>query len=601
MTHDPASIAVSPETPGGPRASTAELRWLAAILAVTVLVYAQCLRFQFVAFDDNLHVYENPHVASGISLANLRWAFGIHGPSQWHPLAWMSHQADSQLFGARPSGPDAGGHHGVNVLLHLCNVALVYATFRSLLGRAEPAILSAAIFAVHPLNVESVAWVSERRNVLCVAFSLATIMAYRRYVGDPRAWRYAIVAAMLALALMAKPLAVTVPCVLCLLDLWPLHRAGKRLDPARHSLSERIWSGGLPAFDKLPLFALAAGSCFLTIRCQEAAAAVMSSHVMPLPVRLLNALAAYGEYLRSMIWPVRLCYFYPHPAIRHADPLQPLLYPAIVGACLLVLLTVTALAARRSHPAWLIGWLWYVGTLVPMIGLFQVGTQQRADRYLYFPMLGLLLALTAHIPWERLRSPTARRWLWGLSALAVGLLAVRAWDQAATWRDSLTLFEHGLTIDPRNKSAHVNAGRLRHEHGEWDLAARHCLAALEIDPDYATAHCNLGALLHDAGRVEDATAHLTRAVRLDPRCVPAWVRLGAIEGGQGRMEVAERCFRSACEADPRCSDAWFNLGIVLEQVDRRRAREAFAMVLTIDPDSEAARARLERLQHDDTN
>ena len=598
-----------------PQAPVTRREWamLAAILLLTGFVYGQTLWFPFVNFDDDVHVYRNPHVRSGLSFDNLRWAFEIHGPSQWHPLAWISHQLDSQLFGAAADGTHAGGHHAVNLLLHLCNVVLVFVLFRRLLGRGEPALLSAALFAVHPLNVESVAWISERRNLLCLMFSLSALLAYVRYARRESWSRYLTVCGWLTAALMAKPLAVTLPCVFWLLDFWPFgrqqHDAPASGPEEHHSLARRagqeqkplplaiqIWLRWLPHLDKLPLLALSAASGVLTILCQEADGIVSSLDALPFNDRVVNALAAYGQYLLALVWPIRLSVFYPHPRFVGLDPWEVLLVPAIGGASALLIGTLIAIVVRRRWPWWLVGWLWFVGTLVPMIGLVQSGMQQRADRYLYLPMLGVLLAVTASLPWNRWQTVKAR-WCSALVAsVIVLLLAGRAWDQVGTWRDSLTLFEHALDIDDHNHWAHLNAGLARQERGDLDAADQHYVAALAIDPRYELAHYNLGILKYDQGDMRGAASHFAQALRLNPRLADAWVRLGGLHGNTGRLDLAEQAFQKAVEVDPDHVDAWSNLGVIYEhRRDFRQARLAYQAALRIDPQFPAAREGLARV------
>jgi protein O-mannosyl-transferase len=570
---------------------------LAAILLLTGFIYGQTLWFPFVNFDDDVHVYRNPHVRSGLSLDNLVWAFEIHGPSQWHPLAWISHQVDSQLFGAAADGAHAGGHHAVNLLLHLCNVVLVYATFRRLLGRGEPALLSAALFAVHPLNVESVAWVSERRNLLCLLFSLSAVLAYANYARRESWSRYLAVCGLLTAALMAKPLAVTLPCVFWLLDLWPLQRWSKSVEvDSSSALVARIWQRWLPHVDKLPLLALSAVAGVLTILCQEADGIVSSLDALPFDVRILNALAAYGQYLLALVWPIHLAVFYPHPSFVGLDPWDVLLAPAVGGAVALLLVTLFAIVVRHRWPCWIVGWLWFVGTLVPMIGLVQSGMQQRADRYVYLPMLGVLLAVTGSLPWKRWQSAGARRGLMLVASLVVLLLAGRTWDQVKVWSDSATLFEQTLAVDDRNHWAHLNAGLARQERGEWEAAFRHYEAALTIDPQYALAHYNMGVLLAERGDLRGSASHISEAVRLNPKHADSWVRLGTMHGFAGRLDLAEQAFRTALEVDVEHVDAWFNLGVIYEhQGDLRRAREAYQTALRIDPLFRPARDKLGKL------
>ncbi|MBS0204809.1 MAG: tetratricopeptide repeat protein [Planctomycetes bacterium] len=591
--------------PSSPLATTTrrnrrrEVIVLAVIVGLTAVVYGQTLGFEFVNFDDDAHVFRNVHVRTGWTADNVRWAFGIHGPSQWHPLAWLSHQTDAAVFGANTGDSSASGHHAINVLLHLFNVVLVFLCFRDITGQTIPALLSAAAFGLHPLNVESVAWISERRNVLCLGFYLMSIRAYWRYVHHGGRGNYLILCILHAAALMAKPLAVTLPCVLWMLDVWPLRRFSRRealpVDASSTGIVRNGWIGAI--VDKLPLLLLSVISCVLTVECQQAAGVVSSLKLLPFGARMENALAAYGDYLRDFVWPVQLCVFYPHPAIMNVRDPAAQVFSACIGATFLITITVLSYIDRRARPWLLFGWLWFLGTLVPMIGLVQVGVQQRADRYLYLPMLGLLLALTTSLPWDWI---CQRTWSKRLAAAAYSLLvlalAFRTWNQVATWRDSLTLFEQALAVNAENPFAHLNAGIARQERGESDRAAVHYSAALRLKPDYALAHYNLGVLEWELGRQQSAASHFHESIRLDSQHADAWVRRGAYFGMNGQLDLAEHDFLEASRIDPEHADAVFNLGLIREHRGQlESARESYQEALRRDPAFARAADALTRL------
>lgn len=558
---------------------------LALVVVLTAVVYGPVCGFEFVNFDDDAHIYRNPHVRTGLTGNNILWAFGIHGPSQWHPLAWLSHQLDATLFGANVGDSSAGGHHLVNVVLHLVNVVLVFQVFRDFTGKTAPAVLSAAVFGLHPLNVESVAWISERRNVLCLCFCLFTLRMYWRYVHQGGAGNYLAVCILHAAALMAKPLAVTLPCLFVMLDVWPMQR---------WSPQNRF----RPLVEKLPLFGLSAVACVLTVACQQAAGVVSSLAALPLETRVLNAVAAYGDYLRDFAWPAGLCVFYPHPAILPGAAEQGRWGSVILGAVLIVSITLFSLWQRRSAPWLLFGWLWFLGTLVPMIGLVQVGVQQRADRYVYLPMLGLLLGISTLIPLEHgSTSSRTKRWGIGVCCLMVFTLAFRTWEQVGTWRDSITLFEQALAVNPQNPFAHLNLGLARQERGEWDRAAADFSEALRINPNYALAHYNLGVLEWEQGRQRSAGHHFDEAIRLDPHDADALVRRGAMLGMAGQLDAAEQDFAQACRVDSEHADAAFNLGLIREHRGQiELARESYQETLRRDAEFVRAAEALARLK-----
>lgn len=532
--------------------------WPAALLAVTLLLYVRVVGFEFINFDDDVHVYENPHVRAGLTWDGLIWAFGIHGPSQWHPLAWASHQFDWELFGNNPAG-----HHVTNVALHALGVALLFAAMNSLLGRPGTAAFIAAMFAVHPLNIESVAWISERRNVLCGVCWMAALIAYAGYARHGGARRYTWVTLWLALALMSKPLAVTLPCVFALLDFWPLRRcplpAGwqptANLCAYEPCPTQSWWTLIL---EKSPWVVLSAGAAWLSYLCQEKIQVVSDLATLPLYLRLENAMVAYGLYLRRMIWPTDLAVFYPHPAWHHPHPERVLLLPAIVSVAALLAISVVAVRQLRRRPGLAVGWCWFLGTLVPMIGIVQVGQQQLADRYAYVPMIGLgLMLVSCPVP-TRLAQLSARFAI----VAAAAWFAVSVW-QLSFWRNSQALFARTAAITNDNSWARLNLGLALQGEGKYAEAIESYQQALQIDPNYVLAHYNLGIAWQDLGRLELAVRHFETAIALNDRDVKAWLRLGGALGQAGNLPRAESCFRKALMLDERSAQARFNLGLTL--------------------------------------
>jgi len=572
---------------------------VALLLIATLIVYAQTVTFDFINYDDDVHVYANRHVNTGLSLENLRWAFGVHGPSQWHPLAWISHQIDAQLFGAQPGDGSAGGHHAVNLLLHLISTVLAYLVFVRLTAHRLAAIFVAGMFALHPLSVESVAWVSERRNTLCAVFFLLALLAYTNYVERPDWRRYLIVQLWFIGGLMAKPMIVTLPCVLLLLDFWPLGRT-RWLPPgpmeATAPPSAQPSSLGWLVVEKLPMFALAGVASYLTILCQESAGVISSVAALPLSVRIANAFAAYAHYLRTLVCPSGLSVFYPHPGLNDADPLGVLLGPAAVGVVLLLMVTGLAIVCWRRFPALIVGWLWFLGMLVPMIGLVQVGEQQYADRYMYLPGLGLFLIGGMLIAELDRRGSVPRRRLAAGVAILLAVMASLSTMQTSLWENSLTLFKHAIAVNPRNHYAYLNAGVALSDAGETNAAIEHYRAALEVKPNYALAHYNLGVLLHDSGDLRGAAQHYNAALHYAPRMDDAWVRFGILAGELGQLNVAEQSFRQALSVNPSNEAAHVNLALVLEnRGDLRTATEHFRQALQLAPQDERARQGLKRV------
>ena len=555
-------------------------------------IYGQTLGFEFVNFDDDAHITENPHVVSGLSHDNLAWDFGIHGPSQWHPLAWLSHQTDCAVYGLNPAG-----HHATNVLLHTFAAMLLYLTLQRLISSWSVAAFTAAAFAVHPLNVESVAWVSERRNVLCAVFALLTVRAYVWFVSRPTLPRYAACLTAHAAALMAKPLAVTMPCVLLLLDDWPLSRLRRAnvqagADPGLAATSAgpdaRSASALRLVVEKLPLLVLSFVSALLSIFCQQAVGTVASLKMIPLSVRLTNALAGYGWYVQKMFWPFDLAVFYPHPAILNENPWPQLVVPAIAGAVIIVLMTSVSLWQHGRRPWLFVGWFWYLGMMVPMIGIMQVGEQQEADRYAYLPMIGLFLALACAGESVAQRSRRAAR---GMRFVAGGLLcgwALTAGFQAAVWRNSAELFTRALEVNPRNHWAHNNLGHALLQQGKALEAAAHFRQAIQIAPTYALGHHNLGAALQEMGQKSAARAELEISLAYDPNSPQTRQRLGILLLEQGQAPAAIGHLREGVRLAPDDAQAHFNLGIALAKTGQiAEALAALRQARALKPDWQA--------------
>lgn len=554
---------------------------------LTGLTYCQVAGLEFVTFDDPVHVYENPHVRTGLTWNNLQWDFGIHGPSQWHPLAWLSHQLDCELFGLRPAG-----HHVTNLVLHTASVLLLFHALVRMTGRLWPSAFVAAVFAVHPLNVESVAWVAERRNVLSGVFWMLTLLAYCHYTRRAGVWRYLLVLVSYSLGLMSKPMLVTLPCVLLLLDFWPLGRFRRWPLPAEDSAAAEISSATPHAatfllLEKLPLFGLSAVSIILSYLCQQHAGAVATLNAVPLHLRAANALVAYVAYLRKMAWPTGLAAFYPHPALAGGDVHAAIVEPALGAAVLLLAITAGAVWTLRRWPYLAVGWSWYLGTLTPVIGLVQVGDQQFADRYAYIPLIGVFIAAT----WLIADVTSARgRWSSMLPGCAVACLAalvICTRVQVNVWQNSIILFSHALSVTSRNKLAHNNLATALRSSGRTEEAIAHLRSAIAIDSGYALAYYNLSVCLYDRGDLRESIPLLERSLSLDPEHAPAWDRMGTLWGQRGRIDKAVACFERALRVDPEFVGARLNLGIALSRSGREReGLQELRAAIQLDPDLE---------------
>lgn len=587
-----------------------ERRRLGALaLALVVAVFATYWPVRangFVSYDDEVYLTTNPHVAKGLDPAEIGWVFTHAHAANYHPLTWISHMLDVELFGLDP-----GAHHLVSVAWHALNTVLVLWLCHALLARAWAAGLAAALFGLHPLRVESVAWASERKDVLCAAFFLATLLAYLRYGRAPSPGRYAWALGAATLALLAKPMAVSLPFVLFLLDVWPLGRLAR----------ERPWrptaagTGRRLLLEKLPFLALAAGGALSTWFAQELGGAVSGTEAVSFELRVWNALATYGIYLGETLWPVGLAVFHPLAAVVAPDPRAALLGPALGASLVLGALSLAAWRTRVRWPWFVLGWCWFLGTLVPALGLKQVGSQAHADRYTYLPLVGVAWILAGLVDagvrrWPRLRLAGA-----ALATAAVLALALATRAQVGVWRDTATLFEHALAVTSDNYVAHAGLGAFHLEedpararaHLEQALAihaldatALTSLARLELQAgNLAEAERRLGAArrIHDSkwvryhfGRLrllqrdrEGAAREFAAALELDPSLVDARFNLGQVLFGLGRTDEARAQFEAALAADPEHAGALNGLGALVLDADPRAAEDCFRRALALDP------------------
>jgi tetratricopeptide (TPR) repeat protein len=495
-------------------------RWIAVSLALALLaagLYLPVGGHEFLDYDDAQYVRDNQQVRGGLSRDGIAWAFtSLRYASNWHPLTWLSHMLDVELFGLAPAG-----HHLVNVALHAANTVLLFLVLGVGTAAFWRSAVVAALFAVHPLHVESVAWVAERKDVLSTLFWLLAAGAYLRYTRRPGVGRYAAVFVLLALGLMAKPMLVTLPLVLLLLDWWPLGRladpAAAR-DPAGRSAPHPVNRSWSLLAEKLPLAALSALAGVLTLIAQRRGGSMVPSQVLGLPSRVQNALVTYASYLEQTLWPSALAVFYPLQAIP--------VWKLAAAALLLAGVSWTAARRARRSPWLLTGWLWYLVTLLPVIGLIQVGTQARADRYTYLPIVGFFLMLVWTVP----AALGNRRWARPALAAAGGLVLLGCSaitrQQIASWRDDTTLFTRALAVAPDNADARYNLGRSLLSRKRTEEAAIQLRRAVELAPDYATAWSDLGLALKRLKRPREAVAAFERAISLDPAGVMPYMNLG---------------------------------------------------------------------------
>jgi tetratricopeptide (TPR) repeat protein len=559
----------APPTSPAPARSRGPLLLGLGLVLLTLLVYRDAPSFEFVNFDDGLYVTGNQQVQKGLTWDGFLWAWQANVASNWHPLTMLSHMLDCELYGLNPRG-----HHLTNLLLHLANVWLLFEVLRRMTGRAGPSAFVAALFGVHPTHVESVAWIAERKDVLSGLFFLLTLAAYHRWVRDRTPRRYALVAVLFACGLLSKPMLVTLPCVLLLLDVWPLGRL--RFEEIRSV--RQLWQGLRPLLvEKIPLFVLSMASSAVTVYAQQGSLATLEA-VSPVR-RVSNALVSYVSYLAKSFWPEKLAAFYPLPG---AVPLD----KALVAGALLLAITALVVWRLRRAPWLAVGWFWFLGMLVPVIGLVQVGRQAMADRYTYLPSIGLFLAIAWGVT-ELLGAKTRMRRaaLAGAALAVVGALSITAHAQAATWKDSLTLFRHALAVTKNNYLAHLNVAVALSAQGDQQGALHHYHEVLRIQPNLAEAHAALGTALRRWGRTAEALPYLRRAVRMKPERARLRHTLAVALEDLGRKDEAMVELRKAIELSPRLADAHYGLGALLQEQGKvDEALEHYRIALEINPD-----------------
>ena len=488
------------------------------------------------------YVYQNARISSGINFANLGWAFSHIHSENWHPLTTITHMLDCQLHGL-----NAGWHHFTNVLLHSVAVVLLFVALERMTGALWRSAFVSAVFAVHPLHVESVAWIAERKDVLSAFFFMLTLLAYFHYTRSPSVGRYLTVALAVVLGLMSKPMLVTLPFVLLLLDYWPLGRFKARRSNTRRRVLQLV-------LEKIPLIALSAVSSIVTFLAQRGA--IGWTEQLPVSARISNALVAYVVYIRQMFWPAGLAVFYPHPESRLP------VWEISIALIVLVGITAAAFVFRKKAPYFMTGWLWYLGMLVPVIGLVQVGWQGHADRYTYLPQIGLYIAVTWAVT-DLTRSWRFQRMALGAAALILlGALGWRGWLQTSYWRDSETLFTHALAVTTNNDVALNNLGIIFLDKGQLDDAISKLEAAIDLRPENAPAHDNLAKALLKKGQVTEAMVHYRKFLELEPANVEARNTLGTALIQQGHVREALDQWQEALALQPENGNAASNLAWV---------------------------------------
>ncbi|MHC4258833.1 MAG: tetratricopeptide repeat protein [Planctomycetota bacterium] len=556
--------------------------YLALVLS-TALVFWQVRDFDFVNYDDNEYVYQNQHVLNGLTYDGVIWAFTNCDIGYWQPLTWLSLMFDCQLF-----GPNPGRIHLVSVLLHVANTLLLFAVLRKMTGSLWPSAFVAAAFALHPMHVESVAWIAERKDVLSTFFLLLTMLAYTGYTKGASVYRYMAGLAAFALGLMAKPMLVTLPFLLLLLDYWPLNRFGVR-EPLKISgkstdAAHRGASVQQIMIEKIPFFVLSAVSCVITFLTQKAGGVIVDIKSIPLMERVGNALFSYAAYMGKMLWPRNLAVFYPFTAVRGIPFRQ-----FVLCALLLVGVSCVVLRFGRSRKYLLVGWFWFVGTLIPVIGLVRFTGSSYADRFTYIPYIGLFIMIAWGV------AGFVSRWAYRKVVLGVSMvivltvMGIRAHRQVGFWNNSVMLFSHALEVSPYNCLAWYNLGTAYDDLGRHREAIEAYEQAIRIKPDHVDAFYNLGNACSNLGRYQEAIEAFEQAIRIKPDFAHAHSNLGTAYGNLGRYKEAIEALEQAIRIKPDHVDAFYNLGNVYGNLGRFQAAiEAFAQATRIKPDDASA-------------
>jgi tetratricopeptide (TPR) repeat protein len=530
------------------------------LIFITSAAYWQVKNHQFTLFDDDGYVSENPHVRTGLNLENIRWAFELNDFVYWHPLTWLSHMLDSHFYGL-----DSGKHHQISLVFHIVNSLLLFLILNRMTGAIWRSAFVAFLFALHPLNVESVAWVAERKNVLSTFFGLLTLGAYAAYAKRPGFYKYLLVLLFFVLGLMAKPMLVTLPFVMFLLDYWPLGRLQAGLEQTDDNANnEKHLKPGFErlqilhlVLEKIPLLILSLISIYLSTIAVQRLGIVLSAETTPIPGRVANAFVSYVKYIGKMFWPQHLTVFYQYPA-------KVPIWQTLGAGLLLIFISYFLIWVLRRIPGLGVGWLWYLGTLVPVIGLFQAGLwPAMADRWSYVPFIGLFIIVAWGVPellkgW-RYKVPL----LTVIATILLTVLVTRTLMQVRYWNNSVSLFEHAVDVNARNQLAHYNLGIALEKQGRLTEAIGHFSEALRINPLYTASRNSLGLALEAQGRIDEAIQQYLEVLKVDPEYKEAHNNLGAAWLNQGKIQDAIRHFSEALRLDAGYADAHNNLGIAM--------------------------------------
>jgi len=548
--------------------------WLicAGIALCCVAIYGQTLKHDFVNYDDGLYVTDNAEVQAGLNWPNVLWAFTTERAMYMHPLTWLSHMLDCQIYGL-----NAWGHHLTNLIFHTLNSILLFLVLARMTRNVWPSALAAVLFAVHPLHVESVAWVAERKDMLSMFFWVLGMGAYALYRQRPGFPRYLATAALFVLGFMSKPMVVTFPFALLLLDYWPLGQVDHKApygDMLRRMMRMTV--------EKIPLFLVTAAMCAITVVMQMRGKNLGFGDMVPLKDRIANAIVVYVLYLVKTVWPTGLAAYYPHPITRPA-------WQVAGAAVVLVIITLVCLRGIRRRPYLMVGWLWYLGTLVPVIELVQAGTFSHADRYTYIPHIGIFIMVAWSLndlsAWGRIPRPL----LAGATAVAVALLTAAAIHQTGYWKNGETLFRHALEVTKDNAESRNNLGGALYGEKKYDEATSQFQYALQLDPNNTTAMNKVGVLLYEKGKYDEAVAKYRQALALNPSFEKARTNLRIALKAQGKLDAPQAVYQELVKKNPKTVDDYCRMGtLAMTLGGREEAFNAFAEALKMEPDGKKA-------------
>lgn len=587
------------------------------LVLVIFAVYWKVINHEFINYDDNIYIIENRYVKDGLTTEGIIWAFTTTYASNWHPLTWLSHMTDIQLFGL-----NAGRHHITSLLFHTVNTLLLFIVLKRMTGALWQSAFVSALFALHPMHVESVAWAAERKDVLSAFFWLLTMWTYAHYIKNPGLPRYLLVLLIFMLGLMAKPMLVTLPFVLLLLDYWPLGRfkfgqpgpgccqqnqspcqpCTTRVQDKQQNINTEInfikatrqvagnkshWDPANPDYQKLsvlhllsekiPFFVLIIISSVITFIAQNQGEAVQSLEIFPLNIRVTNAIVSYVSYIGKMVWPQNLAVFYPHFGMFP-------IWKVIGASMLLVYATIKTIMTARNNPYVLVGWMWFLGTLVPVIGLVQIGWQSMADRYTYVPCIGFFIIIAWGLPDFLSGYRYKKAILVGSGGVVLLIFMILTSLQLQHWHNSTSLFKHALDVTVDNYLAHNSLGTVLAKEGKADEAITHFSEALRIKPNYAEAQYNIGLALAMQGKFEKAANHFSKAVLIRPEFANAHHDLGNALSALGNFEKAIIGFSKALLIQPNFAKAHHNLGLALVRLGKvEKAAAHVSKALKINP------------------